>query len=399
MLDAKFNININLPEISMKAIHNAFTGIKTFIHRKENGSFEKLLINSEKAILYALINAVSLILNDRLDSGPGIGGWAKSDKLYEEKLYGKTAASKIEDSVMGSVVAVIGLLKCRRILRRLNEDKAIGLACKIDEVLDDFESYIAARWNSDYGFGYTYTSRENEPNISPAQPSYRHTAWFLSLWLENKEYSDRIEKTLDHILRCFNDLDWKNEKVATDIATYVALKKLLAVPSGQIKSDISSITGFVEKLEYSIINKYAVDLSGWTSHYRKIDDKIVERNAGRQPYTLFVLAELYPLVKGNAELIELLDKALSETLTGQWKSAEGECGFSELAGEESSFDVSCLGVTALLRKPKRTTEEDQTLLEAIVYVLNALISKDKCIKDAYLWPLCYFVQELCYQIS
>lgn len=381
-------------EFTLDELLGSFNKIKGLIRSKDKFDFKLLPGSTEHYIIKALENAASLLINDRIDVDPGKGGWAKSDKVYTSKLYGKDTALNSADSVMSSVIAVIALKKCRRIFRHLKGNEAVDLATKIDEIVRDFDSYLYSRWNPKYGFGLTWASREGAKDS--VQPSYRHTAWFLLYWIEMQKY-DEIAITSKYLIENYEGTKWTEEKVATDVATYVALRKLLDNPVEHLKYNKSQVHGINKSLEISILDKYVSDIGGWNAQHLMAKNNEL-RTASRQSYTLFVLAELFPLLMQESELYDALKIALEHTLTGEWKAKDGELGFSEIPSGESVFDISCLGASALFRKPNRDKNETKYLSNSMGYVIKALAENDECIKEAYLWPLCYVVQDICSRI-
>jgi len=287
--------------------------------------------------------------------------------IWHIYLYGKEIGDQTKDSVMTTVVVVRSLIRYLKLLINSSDidirNKGIQIRQKL---LQDLAEYVNKRWDKffDYG-GILAFDRENEPKI---RPSLRHTAWLLQLWMDIPEYFDRIEKTLEYLLIAFESYDWKEEKVATDVAIYTAFKNLLSNDEIFFSENTEiKIKSILKRIEKYIISKYDYDLNGWTSGISKV--------GGRQIYTLFVIAELIKFKSDIClELKNLLENNLADTFSSnKWRSQDN-AGIPLLPNGRSSLSASVLASSALFRKITLSKKEKTILMILTVLLLIRLIT-------------------------
>lgn len=349
---------------------------------------------SEAKLSMALVNAINLLLNDRLTDGLGRGGWGHSEKIHAREFFGEKAANRTEDSVMASVNTILALRACISLLRQSKSPKVLDLLSKIANIVyKDFDGYIGRRWNKKYGYGGILKyGRENEGNILT---SYRHTAWLLLLWLEDMRYARNIEITYQYLVDNFEVTNWKRESVFTDFATYSALKSVLDYNQQSKSLNVERVPMFFSSLEASILSKYVFELNGWTFEDQKTEENKNRWLAARQPYTLCVLTEMAHHFDKTNGLAHSMKRALDETIKGDWKACNGKYGIPKLPNGDPDIILSSLGASVLLRKSNKSLEEMLYLQEIVDFVVTSLAENRGSVNESYLWPLSYFVRDTC----
>ncbi len=341
----------------------------------------------EPTVSKMLTNAVVYLLNDRLNGGIGKGGWGVSDQTYMRHLYGNEAAAQgPPDSVMTTAVVVLGLQAYCALLGRSNTERtkksAEGLQ---NEILSGLRGYVKPRWDRRTGYGGTLArGREADPKMTL---SYRHTAWFLRLWLSVPGYLKNGLTTAQCLLDRFEDVDWEEEKVATAVAAHSALNLALSTEPVCRALDANRATYLVNCLQDVIVAKYRKDVRGWTSG--------ISRVGGRQPYTLFVLSEMaHAYDKGPSALTEMMSEALEDTISGRWQAGDSP-GVPRVPGGPPSISMSCLAISALARKHEMTRQENDFFGGVVDFLSEALAGDQRNMTHTYSWALSYFVKDIC----
>ncbi len=354
---------------------------------------------SEVLLSTALVNSVGIVLDDRFDRNIENGGWGESEIIYEKDVFGAVAINRPKDSIMYTSVAIIALRACTSLLRGCEETKPRReLLIKIEDVIKNCMSdYIEPRWDEKNGHGGNLTyGRNNEIKMVI---SYRHTAWLLKLWLEDRRYKN-IQITYKYLLDKFSEQNWHIETVNTDISAYVALKSILEDQQYSKVLDIDKIPVYLDQLKSSVLNKHKASLFGWASEYGDRDNES-RRLATRQAYTILVLTEMAHLCNDvddgypTKDLVSCMQDAFNETMNGEWKACDSKYGVPKMKEERANIGLSCLFASALLRKPNKTYEEIKYLKGVINFVVTSLADNSNCANDSYLWTVCYFIKDTC----
>ena len=391
------NVNLKLKYLGINVDITSFVGVlKSKLEKLYDQTETKALFAniSELQLSKALVNAINILLEDRFTEGLGKGGWGHSEKVHAKEFFGEQAVARTEDSVMASINAILALRECISLLRQSDSKQAISMLKRITEIVyNDFSEYIEKRWNKKYGYGGTLKyCRENDWNILT---SYRHTAWLLLLWLKDLRYVSNILPTYKYLLENFEEIDWKSESIFTDFATYSAFKSALDYNHQTQLLNISNIPTFLSCLEASILSKYDIELSGWTFEHLKTEENKNRWYAARQPYTLCVLAEMVDCFNSTSELAYSMKHALNQTISGGWRASEGECGISKMPNEKPDTVLTSIGISVLLRKRIRTPEEKYFLKGSLEFVITSLAENSNSIRNSYLWPMTYFIRDIC----
>jgi len=335
----------------------------------------------------ALTNAANYLLSDRLEEGIGKGGWGRSDRKYMQDLYGEEAIQDFHDSVMTTTVVVEALYKYLTCLAQREEERS---ACRLKELRDaithQLDQYLEPRWDKDKGHGgVLHPGRENDVTLVPR---YRHTAWLMRLWVLLPGYRKNCLRTAQNLVEEFDRTDWSREKVATDMAAHSAFSA--ALDTKGVCGDVGDekISYYVDCLEDQVLKKFEDDLPGWTSGR--------DRLIGRQPYTLFVLTEMAAVwSQPSSRLAVKMETALRATMREPW-SKDNEDGVAMVPNGPPEIGATSLFVSALLRKPQLSAEEQAVLRSGIDFLLRALNAPSADALDGtYSWALSYFLKDAC----
>ncbi len=342
----------------------------------------------QDVVLQALANAIGFIINDRIKEGVGKYGWGYSDKAYTEHYYGSDATRDThKESLMTTVVVVESLYKCLPKMSAMNAK--IGDQCParlLDSILSDLKVFLEPRWNSKHGFGgVLMDSRESDFVLAPR---YRHTAWLMRLWMLLPQYRERVPRTAENLLNEFDEVQWNEEKVATDVAAYSAfcsMEENIDLCHNDI--DSGKIKRCKQTLEDKIESKYLWGIQGWTA------GNVAERE--RQTFTLFTLAEMTAMYKrGEDSLTQKMREALHATMQEPWCDSNEGRVLLEPTGQPS-INSSCLAASAFLRKPSRSKQEN-TFLSAVMRDLIQSLTEagPDQLEGIWSWALSYFVKDM-----
>jgi hypothetical protein len=354
---------------------------------KHNNPFNGV---TEVSIQKALTTVLYYLLNDRLTEGVGKGGWGKSEKNYAYDVYGKEAANMAEDSITTSALAILGIEQYIALLREYGQE---GCGRALVEAWEsrwpEIDVYLKNRWNERIGWGGVifYGGHELEQGI---RPSYRHTAWLLRLWLKlpHHLYVERAKKTAKYFIESYQNYDWAQEKAFTSIVAHSTLTELKRCEWLTHILDMGQIMFLQEFFEKEIIDKYDYQFDGWVSGSN--------HEIGRQSYTLSAMCEMpYIFEDTNSDLNRKFQKAWNETLFGKWKSKDG-IGIPKQLGGPSDINLSCLAVSALMRRKELSKKEKIFLSDTGSYLINLFANKSQeALKGTYSWTLGYLLHDMC----
>lgn len=380
MVDFNFGIlSISYEEIT-DFFKNVFKSSKVSDDPFRNISFEEWSI--------AMSNAVRCLFDDRILDDIGKGGWGLSDVIWVKSIYGNDVAGNLKDSVMSTVIAVFALRSLKALLSNSNSNSASTFLSKLSPVLyQELDQYICKRWNANYGWGGTLRpDREGKWRLLP---SYRHTSFFLRLWLKDPRYASKIDITYRYLIDNYEEVDWQKEVVSTAVIAYHAFDEFYNSSAGiehKAKKDF-----ILNGLREHIISKFVYDRSGWTCESSE-ENKLV---MAIFPYTFCVLIELFNEFNNKNELSRLMQRALDTTMISILDTKKG-FAFSKSPNEmEPDFSTSCLALCALLRKPNKTNIEVDYLEGLLKYVFSELSENIPTVSASYLWPLSYMVEDVC----
>lgn len=363
-----------------------FKRIKLFLENIRNNS--TLFINYQSEyFISGLIRLCNYILNDQIKNGLGKNGWAISDKKYMSDLYGKKNVKDFNDSLMTSVVVSLALNKFYKEFKKKD--------CLSDELVKHLENiinksiitYFDEHWTLTTGSGGTYT-RDRENNIRIV-PTYRHSSWLLLIWLEFPIFYNRVEKSIKYLLDDFENIDWKKEKVATEIATFKAFNAIKQLDEFNSFIKNSKIDLYLKSLENSIVVKYNENIEGWTSG--------INIKRGRQIYTLFVLAELANYFGDKTRKFnECIQSAWINSINGEWDILKAGSEF-DFQSESPDINLLSLSFSSIQRRNKLSSKEEDLRRKIYSLIMERLNSND--IGKPYSWALSYFLYDISVQVG
>jgi len=360
--------------------------LELFKSRRANNQRIELQDCPRDLLTYALISAVDTLVSDRVTSGPGAGGWGRSDAAYMSYLYGE--GEVVTDSVMTTVVTMEALTRFVSSIDMLDKWKTRAKREWWEETIrQQVREYANKRWNPRTGEGGTLKKgREGDWVLAPR---YRHTAWFVRLWHILPGTFKNLETTVQALIDGFDSVPWDTEKVATPIAAYTALRQL----AGRKTSEGIVLRAKREFLQDALLDivkaTYAPSIYGWTSG--------IDPQKGRNLYTLFVLAELAEDWEHvDCELRNMLTEALQNTIT---KSCLFESDSRYLPmpnSQEPDMNSTSLVFAALTRKPVLQKDERAFLGEITRFLSQEYSAQDgNSRSNLFAWTTAYFVEAMC----
>ena len=364
-----------------------FTRTANFFRRWLRRPSSPLGQTSPERLTLALVHSIEYLLSDRITDGIGKGGWGHSDRAYMECLYGPETASRVNESVMTTVVVAHAIHDCL-----LGLEKA-GILIKehsprhvLDTIVDELGTYLRDRWDARRGHGGALVAgREGDFTLTPR---YRHTAWLFCLWQCLPKYRDRTQLTALNLLEEFEMVKWEEETVATDVAAYVAFCLLENDPlCGALGVEAAArVRYFKHVIEGQMGAKFSSDLSGWSS-----GDALA---GGRQLYTLFLIAEMTGMfLRPKDTLTMQMVAALDATMSEEWRSADG-VGVPLKQGGKGDISASALAASALMRKGRLTGKERELLVRVVSFLIERLAGGQESIRGTFSWALSYFVRDI-----
>lgn len=342
-----------------------------------------------ETILQAMQKGVHFVLQDRLTTGEGAGGWGKSDRQFMAYIY--PGEKTPTDSVMTTVVVLLALRAHIEYLFHTKTGKAEKFSENVwQHIIDGLQGYLENRWDEFSGCGGPLAIGMHGDK-SHGQ-SYRHTAWLLQLWYGQEGFKDKIDKTVECLINRYNYTHIKTkEKVATAVAAYKAFQTL---QKHHYRLDSTDIARKLSELEDIISYKCQDGIQGWTS------GKDFER--GRQLYTLFTLAELVAFDVKDAELKKRMVRAMNATVSGRWRPKTRQQGLPWLSDGSNGpdFNSSCLAASVLMRKYSVTGtlpgQEHGFLEGLLIYLFSELASNYETTQSQiYAWTLSYLIKDIC----
>jgi len=339
---------------------------------------------------YAVVSAVDTLVSDRVTSGPGAGGWGRSDAAYMSYLYGE--GEVVTDSVMTTVVTMEALARFVTSIDTLEKWKTGAKREWWEQTIrQQVREYADKRWNPRTGEGGTL-KQGREGDWVPA-PRYRHTAWFVRLWYILPGTFKNLETTVQALIEGFDSVPWNTEKVATPIAAYTALRQLARRKTSE---DIVLRTKreFLQDALLDIVKAtYKPDIQGWTSG--------IDPQKGRNLYTLFVLAELAEdWERVDNELRNMLNEALQSTITDSCFSGQKSRYLPMPGSQEPDMNSTSLVFAALARKPTLQKDERMFLGEITSFLSHEFSAPDGDSRsNLFAWTTAYFVKAICDQLA
>ncbi|MDY6972786.1 MAG: hypothetical protein SV775_10705 [Thermodesulfobacteriota bacterium] len=338
-------------------------------------------------LTYAVVSAVDTLVADRVVSGPGSGGWGRSDVAYSAYLYGE-GGEVVTDSVSTTVVTMEALARFFSSIDTLEKWKSGAKQAWWEQTIrQQVREYADKRWNPRTGEGGTL--KQGKEGDSVYAPRYRHTAWLVRLWYILPGTFKNLEKTVQALIDGFDFVQWNTQKVATPIAAYTALQRL---GTRKTSEGIVSITKreFLQDALIDIVKEtYNSDINGWTSG--------IDPQRGRNLYTLFVLAELAEHWEHvDNELRGMMDKALLRTMEDSCSNCDGSRYISMINSQEADINSTCLVFAALVRKPSLQKNEKKFFEETakfLIYRFSELKSDTET--GLFSWTVAYFVSAMC----
>lgn len=326
-----------------------------------------------------LSNIINYLFEDRVTEGIGAGGWSKTASKYVELIYGREAANAIYESMTDTALAVEAIKSFEHFINHSHRDYEI-------KTLDDpLREYLDRRWNPKRGDAGTLKS--GTAGFRMERDHIRHTAMIVRIFGQIPELRRNLRKTADYLSKRILEMDaddWQDEKVATPIAVYVAVRyfeKYGKYLSMDIIDKVKQVT-----IDESI-SRYDSDLKGWHSGPFK--------EVALPFYTLFLLAEMPEMWLSDSVLRKQMEESLKSLLGSVIESPHGY-GLPVHGMGHPDIGLSSLMISALLQKPSRNNEEEDCLLNLIQFVVESVKSGDQQYwENTYAWTASYFVRDIC----
>ncbi len=336
----------------------------------------------------ALTNSVNYLLQDRITDEGSIGryGWGHSDKMFMRAMYGEPSARETHDSVMTTMVVVEALHEHLSRIELFEPQKNAEASRELRELLTfDLRKYLEQRWNNKTGEGGRLVrGKENDISFAPVP---RHTAWLMRLWVFLPGYRQNCLITAKNLVTTFSKVNRQPDKIATNVAAHLAFIAIQQIPELCREIGEDRVVLCKKVLEDRIAHQYVRELDGWTS------GKVPED--GRQPYTLFVLAEMAQSWSDPSSCLKpLLESALRATMQAPWTTKDG--GVPSRPGGPPDINASSLAFSAALRKGSLNSEEKHFMDGLTRYLLNSLGKADPdTFNGTWSWALSYFIKDAC----
>ena len=362
--------------------------------------YKKLLGSIDKQwLVNRLDDTMKWIINDRISSGIGKGGWAKSEAAWMAHAFGEEAGKKTNESILTTVVAMEALHRHNALMKKMKRKVAFY---QWNKIVDELLPFLIGkkRYSEESGkagkLGSIGSDGEWKPNYD-----YRHTALILRLWSLSSRWNDYFDLTKNILLSSFDDkdfVDWRGERTVTLVMAHNAFR-LIQEKSVANDQDLLSKIGIVGG---KIVNSFDTELVGWPA--KSVDRQFTNemRLRTRNYYTLLTLAMIPQEWRGeNEELSEQMDMSLKHTLEHYVCNDDSE-NISYIRRPDDNkpdFSATMIAFSAIARKVKLTDDEEKILKNITKYVLSRYEKDDFNYNDPYDQPYCWsaahFVMDLC----
>lgn len=347
---------------------------KSIAERKEK-LFAKDVTNL--GLAEALVSVMQLLLEDRITEGIGIGGWSKSAPNYVELIYGKEPAAAIFESMTDTSLVVEALMAYNDFVKS---------SPKIDQIPvydESLKAHLDRRWNPDKGYAGTIKI-DREGGLSGEH--LRHTAMITRVFGQVPALKRNLGKTLEFLankVENMNRKEWDDEKIATPVAVYVAMKY---ARSGHYLTD-DLIKKVTQSAIDQMISRYDPALKGWHSG--------PSIQTSLPYYTLYLICETSDLWNTETSLKLLMKESFEELMKSIVTCTEGS-GICIYGNKFPDVGLTSMMISALLQKPHRSKSEQEALEKMLSFVIVTINSKGgEVFKNSFSWPLTYFVRDLC----
>ncbi len=351
-------------------------GLGLFSKKLSNTRIEKLL--NIPGTPYALQKAVEFIINDRVTKSVYAGGWSNTASKYVGVIYGEDYASSIHESMTDTALAVEALKLYEDAYQLLNKSEGFHLYD------DGLKNYLTKRWNSKHGDSGTFSVKRDGPEFTGNH--LRHTAMIIRIFVCLPMVRDKLRLSAEYLIKRLieQDVNWEEEKIATSVAIYAALKRLEEYIDYIPQTDINKAKRIVIDQATA---RYDYDLKGWYSG--------TNREVSYRYYSLFLLAEMPVGWTLKGDFNNQFETAYGNLLSMITSNGEG-AGISHFGISQPDIGLSSLMLRVMLQKPSLEYYEEEKLLDIMRFLIYAINGSDnKYWQYTYTWTISYFITAIC----